>query len=87
MVTLQRTRSGEPTPAGIGWRVSHDSGGRRYLHHGGASNGGRACLLVYPAERLVVAVAGNALADWGEREALAVAQIMIARRGAGASRH
>lgn len=77
MLTPQRTRSGKATSVGIGWRVSVDSSGRRYFHHGGSSNGGAAFLLVYPQEQLVVALASNAFARWGERDALAVASIFI----------
>ncbi len=77
MTTPQRLASGEETAVGIGWRVGMDSAGRRYLHHGGTSNGGAAFLLVYPAERLVVALATNAFAKAGEREALAIAAAFL----------
>lgn len=77
MLTPQRLASGEATSVGIGWRVSTDARGRRYLHHGGTSNGGAAFLLVYPEEQLVVAMASNAFARWGERDALAVADIFL----------
>ena len=44
LLTPQRLASGEATSVGIGWRVSADSRGRQYLHHGGSSNGGwRSC--------------------------------------------
>jgi CubicO group peptidase (beta-lactamase class C family) len=76
--TPQRLASGEATSVGIGWRVSRDSRGRRYLHHGGTSNGGAAFLLVYPEEKVVVAMASNAFARWGERDALAVAETILA---------
>jgi CubicO group peptidase (beta-lactamase class C family) len=77
MLTPQRITSGEATSVGIGWRVSADSRGRRYLHHGGSSNGGAAFLVVYPQEQLVIAMASNAFANWGERDALAIASIFI----------
>jgi serine beta-lactamase-like protein LACTB, mitochondrial len=35
MLTPQRLESGDATSVGIGWRVSVDSHGRTYLHHGG----------------------------------------------------
>ena len=73
MLTPQHTTSGTATVAGIGWRVSVDSRGRKYFHHGGSSNGGAAFLLVYPQEQLVVAMASNAFAKWGERDALEIA--------------
>jgi CubicO group peptidase (beta-lactamase class C family) len=77
MLTPQRLNSGDATSVGIGWRVSVDSRGRQYLHHGGSSNGGAAFLLVYPKEELVVAIASNAFAQWGERDALAIAGIFL----------
>ncbi|MEX1113357.1 MAG: serine hydrolase domain-containing protein [Patescibacteria group bacterium] len=77
MVTPQRLESGDETSVGIGWRVSTDPRGRKYLHHGGSSNGGAAFLLVYPKEQLVVAMASNAFAQWGERDALAIAAIFL----------
>lgn len=80
MLTPQRLASGEATSVGIGWRVSVDPGGRQYLHHAGSSNGGSAFLLVYPNEQLVVAMASNAFAQWGERDALAIAAIFLSVR-------
>ena len=78
MVTPQTLRSGQATAVGIGWRVSIDSAGRQYYHHGGTSNGGAAILVVYPKEQLVIAMASNALAPVGERQALAIAAILLA---------
>jgi CubicO group peptidase (beta-lactamase class C family) len=77
MLTPQRLTSGAPTSVGIGWRISTDSAGRSYVHHGGSSNGGSAFLLVYPKQQLVVAMASNAFTRWGEREALAIAQLFL----------
>ena len=83
MVTPQRLASGQVTPVGIGWRVSIDSAGRQYFHHGGTSNGGTAFLLVYPRERLVLAMASNAFAQLGERPALAIAAVFLRDRADG----
>lgn len=77
MLTPQRLASGAVSLVGLGWRISADSSGRRYLHHGGTSNGGSAFLLIYPDQRLVVAMAANAFAGWGERDARAVASILL----------
>lgn len=77
MVTPQRLASGRTTDVGIGWRIGTDPDGRRYLHHGGSSNGGSAFLLVYPDQGLVVAMASNAFARWGVAEALHVASIYL----------
>ena len=73
MLTPQRLASNAATSVGIGWRIGVDASGRTYAHHGGSSNGGGAFLLVFPAQRLVVAMASNAFTSWGEKDALAVA--------------
>jgi CubicO group peptidase (beta-lactamase class C family) len=57
--TSQRTRDGQATEYGIGWGVDADARGRRRISHSGGSVGGTANLLIYPAERLVVAVPVN----------------------------
>ena len=75
----QRLASGAATTVGIGWRIGNDSLGRPFYHHGGSSNGGSAFLLVYPRERLVVAMASNAFGQWSDREALAVAHFFLPR--------
>jgi serine beta-lactamase-like protein LACTB len=59
LFTSQRTRSGELTNYGIGWRSGTDSAGRRWVGHTGGSVGGRAVLVVYPEERVVVAALAN----------------------------
>jgi CubicO group peptidase (beta-lactamase class C family) len=45
---------------GLGWRIGSDSAGRTIWHHAGSSYGGRSLLVVWPAEKLVVAIASNA---------------------------
>ena len=77
MFTSQHLLSGASTGVGIGWRIATDSAGRTYWHHGGTSNGGSAFLLVYPAERVVVAMASNAFTGWGQRQAMAVAEVFL----------
>ena len=57
--TSQRTNDGVETGYGIGWSVGADGDGRRVVSHTGYSVGGRAILLIYPDERVVVAVAAN----------------------------
>lgn len=59
LFTSQRTRSGEETGYGIGWRVDTDAAGRHRYHHTGGSVGGRAVMVLYPAERVVVAALAN----------------------------
>jgi CubicO group peptidase (beta-lactamase class C family) len=77
MLTSQRTAAGAPTRVGIGWRIAMDSLGRRYAHHGGASTGGRAFVLVYPDHGVSVAILSNTEANFGEPEALAFARLAL----------
>ncbi len=77
LLTPQHTTSGAPTPVGLGWRIAKDSLGRRYVHHGGASTGGRAFILVYPDQRVSVAILSNSEANFGEAEALAFARLAL----------
>ena len=57
--TSMRTADGRPTEYGIGWSVEQDSTGRRRVRHSGGSVGGTAHLIIYPDDRLVVAVLVN----------------------------
>lgn len=56
--TSQRTRDGELTNYGIGWSV-RERGGRQMVSHGGGSVGGNCLLLIYPDEKVVLAVTTN----------------------------
>lgn len=67
MTTPQRLASGENTLVGIGWRIGKDAAGRTIWHHAGSSVGGRAVLVVWPDDHLVIAIAGNLLFDMSER--------------------
>lgn len=44
---------------GLGWRLSTDQAGRRYVYHAGAIPGGRSNLSVYPQEGAAVALLSN----------------------------
>lgn len=57
--TSQHTRDGKRTGYGIGWAVGQDSAGHRVISHSGGSVGGTAMLLIYPDERLIVALLTN----------------------------
>jgi CubicO group peptidase (beta-lactamase class C family) len=59
LTTSQRTLAGEETNYGIGWGSRRDTKGRLTLGHSGGSTGGTAYLVLYPAEKLVVAVLAN----------------------------
>ena len=55
----QKTRDGEKTGYGIGWRVGTDEKGRRVVGHGGGSVGGTTRLSIYPERGLVIAMISN----------------------------
>jgi CubicO group peptidase (beta-lactamase class C family) len=75
LFTSQRTTAGRETGVGLAWRIGTDSLGRRFLHHGGLSNGGRAFLLLYPAEKVAVALLTNSTpARFADAEARAIAE-------------
>jgi serine beta-lactamase-like protein LACTB, mitochondrial len=57
--TPMHTSDGTPTEYGIGWTVERDSLGRRRVRHSGGSVGGTAHLIIYPDQRVVVAVLVN----------------------------
>ena len=57
--TSQKTRDGEETGYGIGWRVGQDTKGRRVVGHGGGSVGGTTRLSIYPERGLVIALISN----------------------------
>ncbi|MGE5926157.1 MAG: serine hydrolase domain-containing protein [Gemmatimonadota bacterium] len=59
LTASQRTLAGEETNYGIGWASRRDTKGRLTLGHSGGSTGGTAYLLLYPDEKLVVAVLAN----------------------------
>lgn len=56
----QQLRNGESTDYGIGWGSGTDQNGRRIVSHTGGSVGGRAVLILYPAQNLAVAMLSNA---------------------------
>lgn len=81
----QRTDAGEETGYGMGFRPRLDGQGRRIVHHGGSSEGGRAFLLLYPDEGVVVALAANrATAPLFEEEAQSVAHFVLDHGPGGA---
>ena len=59
LFTSQRNNAGEEIGYGIGWRAGIDTAGRRRWGHGGGSIGGTTQLLIYPDERVVVAIVSN----------------------------
>jgi len=78
LFTSQRTTAGEETGYGMGFRPRSDWAGRRVVHHGGSSEGGRAFLLLYPDQGVVVAMAANrAAAPLFEEEAQVFAHFFV----------
>ena len=59
LFTSQHTSAGERTGYGVGWYVSTDSLGHRWVFHGGEAVGGTALLGVDRDSRLVVALVAN----------------------------
>ncbi len=59
MFTSQRAADRTETGIGFGWRVAKDQEGRRIWHHPGGAVGGKAYLLVYPDEKVVIAMLEN----------------------------
>ena len=64
--TPQRLKSGAPTHYGYGWMIQNvalgddDAATTRMIGHGGSVLGGRASLMIFPDEDMVVAVMTNA---------------------------
>jgi CubicO group peptidase (beta-lactamase class C family) len=59
LFTTQRTRGGDPTGYGIGWFVTTDTLGHRWVFHGGGSVGGTTAFGVDRDSRIVFAVTTN----------------------------
>jgi CubicO group peptidase (beta-lactamase class C family) len=76
----QRTADGKETGVGLGWRIARDSRGRPFVNHGGDTVGGRAFVLLYPEQRVAVALVTNlTFAPFGEKEALSLAEPYLSR--------
>lgn len=59
LFTSQHTRDGAPTGYGIGWFVSTDTLGHRWVYHGGGSVGGTTAFGMDRDSRIVVAITSN----------------------------
>ena len=60
MFERQRLTSGEELAIGIGWRQSFDIEGRPVMEHAGGMEGARSVLVLFPEQRVVIAVMVNA---------------------------
>ena len=59
LFTPQRTTSGDATGYGIGWNITTDTLGHRYVSHGGGSVGGTTAFGVDRDSRVVIALVTN----------------------------
>lgn len=59
LFTVYTQRTDRSPPLGLGWRIDQDGSGRTRWHHAGGQDGARASLVVYPAQRLSIALATN----------------------------
>jgi CubicO group peptidase (beta-lactamase class C family) len=78
--TSQYTNEGNPTGYGIGWFTGTDHDERRIVYHGGSSIGGRAMLLLFPEEDVVVALLSNASAPMTLSAAWSIAEPFLSPR-------
>lgn len=80
LFTPMQTADGESTSVGFGWRIGQDASGRVVYHHGGASTGGRAMLVVWRDVPLAVAITTNlSAANITEADAMALGQFALDR--------
>ena len=59
LITPQKLKDGTQTEYGLGFFSGTDEFGREYYGHGGGSVGGCSNLIIYPEEKMVVAVITN----------------------------
>ncbi len=78
LFTSMRTADGKETGVGFGWRIGADAEGRVVYHHGGASVGGRAMLVVWRDLPIAVAITTNlSNAAITERDAMALGELVM----------
>ena len=77
--TPQKTTDGKSTGYGIGWGSALDSAGRRVVSHSGGAMAANSLLLIYPNEKLVVAVIANTNTRYASAGAREIARIFLAR--------
>lgn len=75
----QQTADGKATGYGIGWGTAVDSAGRRVISHSGGGMAANALLLIYPDQKLVVAVLTNTNTRHASAGAREIARIFLAR--------
>lgn len=60
LFTVATQRTERSPPLGLGWRIDEDASKRLRWHHAGGQDGVRASLVVYPQQKLAIALAANA---------------------------
>ncbi len=66
LFTVYTERTERSPPLGLGWRIDTDEARRLRWHHAGGQDGARASLVVYPKEKLSIALATNVTATPGD---------------------
>lgn len=66
LFTVNTEATEHSPPLGLGWRIDEDGGKRPRWHHAGGQAGARASLVVYPREKLSIALATNVTATPGD---------------------
>lgn len=80
MWTPQRLNNGQRTNYGLGWGIGEFLG-KRIVYHGGAQQGTRTYLLVFPDDRVVITVLSNYENDQPSRLARRLAEIWFGLSG------
>jgi CubicO group peptidase (beta-lactamase class C family) len=76
--TSQRIRDGSETNYGLGWRVWRTPQGRHAIGHTGGSMGGTTAFVIFPDERVIVAVIANMSSVRGQAQtAFEIADLFI----------
>jgi serine beta-lactamase-like protein LACTB, mitochondrial len=79
--TPQKTKSGEATEYGIGWFIHKTKSGKLVYEHAGGSVGGTSQLILYPEQRVVIAMVSNlSEALWTREEVERVAEGFMAAK-------
>jgi len=79
LVSPQKLKNGEKTEYGMGFFSGIDEYGRPYYGHGGGSVGGCSNLIIYPEEKMVVAVITNDTRAKVGKELYKVAEILLSK--------
>jgi serine beta-lactamase-like protein LACTB len=83
LFTVHTERTDRSPPLGLGWRIDEDGARRLRWHHAGGQDGARASLVVYPMEKLSIALASNVTQTPGDVNGPSerIAEAFLARGG------